>query len=100
MQVQVPEKRLSFLARICQGGMCVISGLKALPTALPALAVAAAGLFAPAAAVGQNRVIVQWKPGATHATRVAARRAAGVRFDSDLGNRSFQLVESAPAQTG
>ena len=30
---------------------------------------------------------------------VAARRRAGVRFDADLGNRSFQLVEAGQAET-
>ena len=27
------------------------------------------------------------------------RRRAGVRFEADLGNRSFQLVETAPGET-
>lgn len=85
--------------------------------ALPALAVVAAALalgtggaaaateapapgdreVAPAtepAASLSSRVIVQWRDGADHAERVAARADAGVTYAAELGDPSFQLVET------
>lgn len=44
-------------------------------------------------------VIVQWAPASNHRDRVEARTDAGVEFATDLGNRSFQLVEVEPGQT-
>jgi subtilisin family serine protease len=82
-----------------------------------ACASAAALLLAPAALAAQDeqaapaapptpltvfsssRVIVQWQPAADHADKVGARDEAEVDFKSDLGNRSFQLVEVQPGQT-
>ena len=55
-------------------------------------------LIAPAGASSAGRVIVQWAPGTPRAKRVAVRRAAGVTFESDLGNRRFQLVEVSHGQ--
>lgn len=44
-------------------------------------------------------VIVQWARGADRADKVEARADADVAFAADLGNRSFQLVETEPGQT-
>jgi subtilisin family serine protease len=52
-----------------------------------------------AAVFSNSRVIVEWAPGTDRVDRVDARNDAGVDFDSDLGSRSFQLVEVQPGQT-
>jgi subtilisin family serine protease len=58
------------------------------------------GAVPPAAADSiDGRVIVQWRQGAGHADKVAARDGADVDFRSDLGNRGFQLVEVEAGQT-
>lgn len=54
---------------------------------------------APAAAYSPDGVIVQWVPGADHGDKVGAREDADVDFQSDLGNREFQLVETELGQT-
>jgi len=46
-----------------------------------------------------DQVIVQWMPKASHTDKVEARNDAEVDYTSDLGNRSFQLVEVEPGQT-
>jgi hypothetical protein len=43
-------------------------------------------------------VIVEWADGTNHADKVGARSDAEVAFESDLGNRRFQLVEVEPGQ--
>ena len=53
----------------------------------------------PAADSVNDRIIVQWRQGADHADKVAARDAVDVDFRSDLGNRGFQLVEVAASQS-
>jgi subtilisin family serine protease len=74
--------------------------LLAAPTALGATEQPAppAPLTPPTAFSG-SRVIVQWVPDASHTDRASARDDAGVDFRSDLGNRSFQLVEVKLGQT-
>ncbi|HUC08642.1 MAG TPA: hypothetical protein VMR96_11205, partial [Solirubrobacterales bacterium] len=47
----------------------------------------------PAPVAVNQRVIVQWLPGADHVDKVEARADADVGFRGDLGNREFQLVE-------
>lgn len=65
---------------------------------LAALTIAA--LLAPASAsAAQDRVIVEWAPGASPAERQATREEAGVDFARDLGSRRFQLVETEPGQS-
>jgi len=44
-------------------------------------------------------LIVEWANAASHADRVAARAEADVAFESDLGDRSFQLVSVQPGQS-
>ncbi|HEX3242671.1 MAG TPA: S8 family serine peptidase [Solirubrobacterales bacterium] len=63
------------------------------------LALTLAALSIPGTAFAKGRVIVQWEPGTSHGERGAVRRRAGVRFEADLGNRRFQLVETAPGAT-
>ncbi len=53
----------------------------------------------PPTVYSSDRVIVEWAAGADHGDRVEARNDAEVDFKSDLGNRSFQLVEVEPGQT-
>lgn len=53
----------------------------------------------PATVYSTDRVIVQWAPGAGHGDKVDARTRAEVDFQSDLGNREFQLVEVEPGQS-
>jgi subtilisin family serine protease len=45
-----------------------------------------------------SRVIVEWAAGADHADKAGARGDAEVAFESDLGNRDFQLVEVEAGQ--
>lgn len=52
----------------------------------------------PPTGFSNSRVIVQWQPAADHGDKVDARDDAEVDFKSDLGNRSFQLVEVEPGQ--
>jgi subtilisin family serine protease len=60
---------------------------------LPEAGAAAPAVFSP------DGVIVQWADGADHGDKVEARAEAGVEFQSDLGNRDFQLVRAEPGQT-
>jgi subtilisin family serine protease len=53
----------------------------------------------PAADSIRGRVIVQWRQGADHADKVAARESAEVDFEAQLGAPSFQLVEVEPGQS-
>lgn len=53
----------------------------------------------PPTVYSSDRVIVEWAAGADHGDRVEARNDAEVDFKSNLGNRSFQLVEVEPGQT-
>ncbi len=46
-----------------------------------------------------NRVIVQWADGSDHAERVEARADAGVTYSAELGDPSFQLVETVPGES-
>jgi subtilisin family serine protease len=46
-----------------------------------------------------DRVIVQWAAAADHGDKVDARADADVAFQTDLGDRAFQLVEVEPGQT-
>jgi hypothetical protein len=46
------------------------------------------------AAVVNSHVIVQWQPGSDRAERLAARADAGVQYTAELGDPSFQLVET------
>jgi subtilisin family serine protease len=50
-------------------------------------------------AFSPDRVIVQWADGADHGDKAEARTEADVEFESDLGNRDFQLVTVGPRQT-
>jgi subtilisin family serine protease len=85
-------------------------GLPALAAASAALALGAGGAAAatggpvpddreaapssgPAGSLN-SRVIVQWRDGADRAERVAARADAGVTYAAELGDPSFQLVET------
>jgi subtilisin family serine protease len=52
------------------------------------------GPAASSAAAVNTRVIVQWRRGSNHAERVAARADAGVQYTAELGDPSFQLVET------
>ncbi len=77
---------------------------------VPALVLLGLSLFATATASGAddspsgepslspNLIIVQWTPDAGHGDKVAARDDAEVSFQSDLGDREFQLVEVEPGQ--
>lgn len=49
--------------------------------------------------LSSTRVIVQWRQGAAHADKVAARDEAEVDFEAQLGDPLFQLVEVEPGQT-
>lgn len=69
----------------------------ALIIAVPAASALDRSDSAPSAAANQ-RVIVQWLPGADHGDKVEARNDADVNFRSDLGNREFQLVEVEAGQ--
>lgn len=71
------------------------------PTAMAAQGEQAVPAATPTAATvfSTSRVIVEWMPGADHGDRVDARDDAEVDFESDLGNRSFQLVEVQAEQT-
>jgi subtilisin family serine protease len=86
MQASVPEDRFAFLkSRSWLPGGTVATFL-------------CLALIVPAGASSAGRVIVQWAPGTPRAKRVAVRRAAGVTFESDLGNRRFQLVDVSVGQ--
>jgi hypothetical protein len=87
------------------------SALAALGSAVAVLALATGGATAaggastggdqgpePAAEAIEGAVIVQWRPGADHAARVAARRGAGVTYAAELGDPDFQLVETASGE--
>lgn len=86
-----------------------IRGVRALLFLSAALAVAPAPAGAadpeagpapsPAADSISGRVIVQWRQGADHADKVAARDAAEVDFEAQLGAPSFQLVAVEPGQS-
>lgn len=52
-----------------------------------------------ATGAASDRVIVQWRQGADRAGKVAAREAAEVDFEAQLGAPSFQLVEVEPGQS-
>ncbi len=86
------------------------SALPALAAAFAALAIGAGGAAAateasvagdreaapaadPAASLN-SRVIVQWRRGADRAERAEARADAGVAYAAELGDPSFQLVET------
>jgi thermitase len=56
-------------------------------------------LGTPPTVYSPDGVIVQWAPGADRADRVEAREDADVDFQSDLGNREFQLVKTESGQT-
>lgn len=71
---------------------------------LAVLAVLAFGLpiaapGAAAAPLSENRVIVQWAPGADRGERVAARAEADVSFDRTLGDSDFQTVDVGDGQS-
>jgi len=85
--------------RIWAVGM-VLAALALAPTALAGEEQPAppAAPPTPPTVFSNSRVIVQWARGADHPDRVAARSDAEVDFGSDLGNRSFQLVEVEPGQ--
>jgi subtilisin family serine protease len=53
----------------------------------------------PPTVYSSDQVIVEWAAGADHSDRMEARSNAEVGFKSDLGNRSFQLVEVEQGQT-
>jgi thermitase len=53
----------------------------------------------PAAETVPGAVIVQWQQGADHAERVAARADAGVTYAAELGDPTFQLVETAAGES-
>ena len=53
----------------------------------------------PSTVFSSSRVIVEWAANADHADKAAARSDAEVAFESDLGNRGFQLVEVDPGQS-
>jgi subtilisin family serine protease len=57
----------------------------------------AAGAFAAPEAPVNDRVIVQWQDGSSHAERVEARAEAGVTYVAGLGDPNFQLVETERA---
>jgi subtilisin family serine protease len=68
----------------------------------PALANAAdpeVGAAPSSASDAGSRVIVQWRLGADRGDKVAARDAADVDFEAQLGAPSFQLVEVEPGQS-
>jgi subtilisin family serine protease len=52
----------------------------------------------PTTAFSSNRVIIEWAPESSRSDRMDARSDAEVEFKSDLGNRSFQLVQVRPGQ--
>lgn len=52
---------------------------------------------APAAPLS-GRVIVQWEADSDHGERVEARADAGVRYDTELGDPDFQLVETGSGE--
>jgi thermitase len=54
---------------------------------------------APSPGPASGRVIVQWRAGADHGDKVAAREAADVDFEAQLGAPSVQLVEVGPGQS-
>jgi len=70
------------------------------PTALGAQDQPAPGAVprTPATTFSTSDVIVQWAPRADHVDRVEARDDADISFQSDLGNRDFQLVTLNPDQ--
>ncbi len=87
-------------------GLCILAVTSALllaPSAASALEEGHEPLSgAPATTVAgfvPGAVIVQWSAAAGHADRVDARKCADVSFAADLGNRTFQLVETEPGQT-
>ena len=92
-------------SRVLRPQIAVLASVFALLLAAPAAPAVQDEAAAPAAAptastaLSPNRVIVQWLPDADHGDKVAARAAADVEFGSDLGNRTFQLVEVQPGQT-
>ncbi len=53
----------------------------------------------PPAVFSPTELIVQWAGGADHGEKVEAREEAEVEFNSDLGNRRFQLVEVETGQS-
>jgi subtilisin family serine protease len=81
------------------GVLLAVGAALALAPALSAAAadpeVGTAPSFAPDA---DSRIIVQWSPGADRGDKVAARDAAEVDFEAQLGTPSFQLVEVEPGQ--
>jgi hypothetical protein len=86
--------------RIAIAGLA-LGALTLAPTALAAQEqpAPAAAPPTPAIAYSDSRVIVEWATGTDHADKVGARSDAEVEFKSDLGNRSFQLVEIEAGQT-
>jgi subtilisin family serine protease len=59
----------------------------------------AAAPATPATIFSPDRVIVQWAPGADHGDKAEARDEAEVEFETNLGDRAFQLVKTEPGQT-
>lgn len=69
------------------------SALQEQPAPAPGAPATPATVFSP------DQVIVQWSDDADHGDKVDARENAEVEFQSNLGNREFQLVEVEPGQS-
>jgi hypothetical protein len=90
----VSRLRLSFtgalLTLLLAAPAASARGEQAVPNGAP---VTQATLFS------EDRVIVQWAPGAGRADKVAARIDADVDYETNLGSPDFQLVGVEPGQT-
>ena len=94
--------KISLVLRPCIALACLIVGASVLaPVAHAGQEQTAPGAAptTPPTVYSESRVIVEWADDADHADKVDARGEAGVAFESDLGNRSFQLVEVGHGQT-
>lgn len=89
----VSRLRLSFagalLTLLLAAPTASAQGEQAVPNGAPAT---------PPTLLSEDRVIVQWAPGADRADKVAARTDADVDYETNLGSPYFQLVEVEPGQ--